>query len=336
MSVTPHEFDADQKRILDKVEKLLRLAARNTSQEEAASATAMAQELLTKYNLDMSMVNADQDKSAVREQMKLLGGMYEFQREIWRSVSELNFCLYWHMVNRKWKVVNKVDKWDGVKRQKDVLAKEFVHYVVGRVVNVRSTKYMAEYLLQAVERAVNERWHYSQRWAREAVAYREGIADTLINKLNARRRQMENEERERRKKQMETSGVDTKQALTIADFKKQERDANMDTVMGEGWSARKAAERAEDARKEREAEQAYTVWAAANPEEAAKEAAKQRAEDAKRSKRSTRRSFGTMSEKDKRSGGSSYWQGREAGEKISIDTQVSDRPSTAPKRIGSK
>lgn len=42
--------------ILDKVRKLLRLAGNNTAPEEAASAAAMAQELLDRHNLDTAML----------------------------------------------------------------------------------------------------------------------------------------------------------------------------------------------------------------------------------------------------------------------------------------
>lgn len=331
-----HTFDAEQTKILDRVEKLLRLAARNPSQEEAASATAKAQELLAAYNLDMSMVNADQDKSVVREQMKILGGMYEFQRDLWRAVSELNFCIYWHMMNRKWKTVNKVDPYDGRKYARRVLGKEFQHYVVGRVVNTRSTRMMAEYLLQTIERHVSERYIVSQRWMREAVAYREGMADTLASRLYARREQLEKEEADRRSAEASRTGSSTHQALTIGAFSEQERDANMDEIYGEGWSARQAAARAERARAAKEAEEEYVRWAAANPEEAAKQEKERQKELDKARKRRQRRVSYATSERDKRSYESSYWQGREKGESISIDQQVDDRPAGAPLRIGGR
>ena len=328
------QFDEEQTKILDRVEKLLRLAARNPSEEEAAAAAAKAQELLAAYNLDMSMVNADHDKSAVREKMKIQGGMYEFQRDLWRAVCGLNFCLYWHMMDRKWKTVNKVDQWTGQKYAKRVLGKTFQHYVVGRVVNTRSSRMMAEYLIQCIERLVSERYDVSQRWMREAVALREGIADTLVNRLYARREQMEEEERAKRAAEAVRPGSSTRQALTLAGLAEQERDANMDVLYGEGWSARQAAQRAERARLAKEAEEEYTRWAAANPEEARKEEEKRRKEAEKSATKRKRRVSYATSERDKRSWESSYWQGRELGEKVSIDQQVDDRPAGAPLRIG--
>jgi hypothetical protein len=329
-------FDAEQQKIIDKVEKLLRLAARNTNAEEAAAAAAKAQELLAAYNLDASMVNAAEDKSAVREEMKLKGGMYEYQRELFRAVSQLNFCIYWPMMDRKWVTRNKVDKWTGEKRPTSILAKTFQHYIVGRLINTRSTRVMAEYLRQTIERLVNERYSNQQRWMAEAVAYREGISDVVVQRLNAKRYDMEREEKRKREAEAKSSGVSTSQALTLATYKKQEQDANMDFIFGEGYTARQAAEAADRARKAKEADEAYTRWAAANPEEARKEEAERRKEAKKYRYRGGGGvgSRGGQTARDKRSWMGSYWQGREVGESVSLDQQVSDRPESAPKRIG--
>ena len=54
--MTEEEFSPEQLSALEKIEKLFRLAAKNTSPEEAATATAKAQELLTLYNLDSDSV----------------------------------------------------------------------------------------------------------------------------------------------------------------------------------------------------------------------------------------------------------------------------------------
>lgn len=325
-------FDPEQQKVIDRVEKLLRLAARNTSAEEAASATAKAQELLAAYNLSMGDINEAEDKSAVREQMKIKGGMYEFQRDVYRAVAHLNFCLYWTVTGRKWVERNKVDPWTGQKYTKHVLSRTFQHMIVGRLVNTRSTRMMSEYLTQTIERLVSERYSNSQRWMREAVAYREGIADVIVNRLYARRANLDKEEAAKRKAEFDAKGVSTSNALTLAQYSDAEFDANMDVIYGEGCSARQAAARAERARKNKEAEQAYTAWAAENPEEAAKLEKEREKERAKQDKRRARR--GATTERDKRSWSSEYWQGREVGETVSIDPQVSDRPASATKRIG--
>jgi hypothetical protein len=326
-------FDEEQQKVIGRVEKLLRLAARNPNPEEAAAATAKAQELLAAYNLDASMLSPDEDKSAVREKMKLKGGMYQYQRDLYRAVAQLNFCIYWTLMDVSWVERNKVDKWTGEKVKRHMLSRTFQHYIVGRLVNTRSTRMMAEYLRQAIERLVNERYSNQQRWGKDAVAYREGIADVVVNRLHAKRMDMEREEARKRREAAANSGVSTATALTLAAFSKQEHDANMDAIYGEGYSARRAAERAERARLSKEAEEAYTKWAAANPEEARKEEQKREAERRKAQQRYKRRAWTAPTGRDARANASSYWEGRAVGETLSIDPQVSDRPESAPKRI---
>lgn len=327
------ELSEEQQKIISKAEKLMRLAANNPNIEEKASAMAKAQELLAAYNIDAASLSPDEDKSAVREKLKMKGGMYEYQRELFNAVAKLNFCMYWTIVNKEWVTRNKVDKWTGEKRPKRILSKTFQHVVIGRLVNTRSTRMMAEYLRQTIERLINERYSNEQRWGKDAVAYREGISDVVVSRLHARRRDNEIAERKKREDEAKRSGVSTSQALTLAAYTKQEQNANMDFVYGEGYTARQAAAEAERARKQKEADDLYTAWAVANPEEAKKEEAKRRKE-ARRYNYGGPGSRGGESARDKRSRQSSYWQGREVGEKVSIDQQVSDRPESAPKRIG--
>lgn len=327
-------FDADQQKIIDKVEKLLRLAARNTNPEEAAAATAKAQELLAAYNLSMSDVSQSEDKSAVREQLRIKGGMYEYQRELYGAVARLNFCLYWTIVDKKYQTKNKLDRNTGVIRPRYVLTKTFQHVIIGRLVNARSTRIMADYLRQTIERLVNERYSNQQRWMAEAVAYREGISDAVCERIEARRYDARRKEELKRKEAQARSGVSTSQALTLAAYAEQERDANTDFIMGEGWSAKQAAERAERARLAEEAERAHTAWAEANPEEARKLAEEQRKAARSRRYGGGPGSRGGQTSRERRQGQGSYWQGVDVGKSVSIDPQVSDRPANAPARIG--
>lgn len=327
-------FDPEQQKVLERVEKLMRLAARNPNAEEAASATAKAQELLTAYNLDASMLSPDEDKSAVREKMKLKGGMYEYQRELYGAVARLNFCMYWTIVRKELVWRNKMDKWTGELRSTPVNSKTFQHVVVGRLVNTRSTRMMAEYVRQAIERLVNERYSNQQRWMREAVAYREGISDVVVQRLNAKRYDMEEAERVKRAEAAKRSGVSTHQGLTIGSLMEKEADANQDFLYGEGYTAKQAARQAERAEARRKADEAYTKWAEANPKEAQKEEAEARKRARKYRYSGGQGSRGGMTGRDKRQSEGSYWQGREVGEKLSLDQQVSDRPASAPKRLG--
>lgn len=329
--MTEQFMDDDQQQVVAKIEKLLRLAGRNTSPEEAASAVAKAQELAVAYNLDIGNINADEDKSAVREKLKLRGGMYVFQRQLFQSVAELNFCMYFTYVRREPTFVNKVDPYDGQKYRKRVVKKHFEHRVIGRLVNTRSTRAMAEYLLATVERLVSERYANAQRWMRAAVVYREGMVDELCERLRDKRRELEEIEARKQANAAARAGTSTSTALTIASFSKAEEEANMEFHYGAEFMQRRKAR----AQAQREAEEAYTRWADANPEEARKEQEKLQKEFDKRMARERNRRS-APSEADKRYAEHSgeYWSGRDKGKQISIDQQVSDRPESAPKRIG--
>lgn len=319
------ELDEDQLKALEKVEKLMRLAAKNTSPEEAASATAKYQELLVAYNLDMSQVGkhgaaADQR----REQQVIRGGMYTWQREMWSQVARLNFCLYWCIEHQFDREIRR-RHWSGEMQTRTVRGKEFRHTVVGKAINVRATLTMTSYLEQAIERLVKERYPLnSQRFMREAVAYREGIADTIYWKLDKRRRTLIEQEERRQADELARRGVSTSNALTIGSLVEQENDANNDFLHGEGWSARQRAARAERAERMRRAEEEYTRWAEAHPEEAAREAkaARKRARGRSGGGQGSR---GGQTARDRRTGSSEYWQGRDRGESISLDQQMDKR-----------
>jgi hypothetical protein len=316
------EFTPEQTAVLEKVEKLLRLAARNTSPEEAASATAKAQDLLLAYNLDVEAVGKGGTASeARRERQAIKGGMYQYQRELWSAVARLNFCMYWTITHHIEREVRRRG-WDGEMRTRIVDGHEYRHTLVGKRVSVRLTVAMGTYLEQTIERLVKERYpQNSQRFMREAVAYREGIADELYMRLQERREKRIEDEERRRREASERAGVSTSTALTIGDLEQQERDANNDFRRGveEGTTAR---ERAERAQRMREAEEAYTRWAEANPEEA-----RRQAEEARKARRKYHRGGGPGSRggetaRDKRTSLGEYWSGRDKGREIGIDPQT--------------
>lgn len=320
------EMDEEQLKVLERVEKLMRLAAKNPNAEEAASATAKAQELLVAYNLSAELVGkTGSTADARREQQKVRGGMYEYQRRLWYSVASLNFCLHWVLQEPEHVMKNR-KLWDGSTQKYQHTYWRHRHCVVGKRLNARLTITMGQYLEEVIERLVKERYpQHTQRFMREAIAFREGIADELYWRLQEKRRKLIKEEEERRRRTAEAAGVSTSQALTIGSLTEQEHDANMDFIYGEGYSAKKRAERAERAEAQRLAEEEYTRWAAANPEEAAK-LEKERAKEARKSRSSGGPgSRGGMTGADKRAQLSSYWQGRDEGKKIGLDPQTGDK-----------
>lgn len=321
--------------IIDKIGKLLTVAAKTQNENEAATFTAKAQELLIAYNLDVSAVEEGSSSSKMKKRVdeRFKGGLYEFQRELWEAVAELNFCFYWNLCTwdpdkkcrRKEEILENgrwTRKWSTKKG-----GYTYEHRVVGRQVNVLATETMAVYLLDTIERVVREKAGDSSEYFKSwAANYRAGMADSIIMKIEDRREQILSEEREReRKRQTEidkanegkfSSGRD----LVISNLTQSEKDANIDFLYGEGTSAKWASERARKAEAARKAEEEYIRWAKENPEEAAAEAKRSKEE---REKAARRRpwNYGMSTKRDKYDTGS-YWEGREAGDKVSIDQQV--------------
>lgn len=348
------ELDEGQRKVLPRIEALLRLADKGRDSDdpatanEAASAAAKAQELLVAYNLSADMLGQGGD-DGVREEQKLEGGYRDYERDLWRGVAELNFCLYF--ASGTYQVTAyKRTRPDGSKYVDRERKYQHLHRLVGRKVNVLSTVNMARYLEAAIERLVDERIgpdSANQRWHRHNIAFREGAASIITNKLYERRRQLVAEEERKRREAEERAQqegtVTTGTALTIATHQQQEEDANEDFANGwePGTTATKRAEwqarMAARAERERQAREEHVRWCEENPEEARRMEEEQRKEreaaekrEARNAKRRTGRSQ-RWTKADERAWEeqSHYSAGREAGRSISIDQQADHKP--APK-----
>lgn len=325
-----HGFTDEQRTVIDKVEKLLRLAGKNTNEAEAAAATAKAMELLASYNLDLSSVDETGEGSGRRAEEKLVGGFYEFERDLWSRIADLNYCLCWHQ--KTWVPRTKFDaKAERIKnpfRRTHILRGQFK--LVGRQVNIAATKAMAGYLLGRIEQLTRDR--LSESWGQErintqlrtrwAVSYREGIAIRIAEKLWDRRQEQIDErqaaeEAERRAREAGMAGASTATGVTLHTLRKSERDANRDFLYGEVYSARMAALEAERARREREAEEEYTRWAAAHPEEARRQEEERAAKERKRAQRTLR------GRQEKERDWSAFSAGYAKGDEVGIDPQAS-------------
>lgn len=314
--VTADLTDA-QRKAVEQVEKLLRLAGKNQNEHESSAATAKAMELLAKFNLDMSIVEQNSGASSgKREDTKFEGGLYHYQRDVWEAVAELNFCMYWNQYN--------YDRAKTEKRRRTSYT--FQHRVVGRTVNVTATRAMSEYLLQAIERLTRERYpEPSQFFTRSANSFREGLAETVIGKIYDRRRHLLKEDQKQQRdakraaEKLEREGVSTATGLTLSTLRKSEQDANTDFLYGEGtsakWAAQEAARAAADEKRDRE----YTAWAKAHPEEAAKQ-------EEERRKERRHGGYGRASYRDsKQRDYGAYYDGQDKGKAISIDPQAGER-----------
>lgn len=349
---TLNDMSEEQRSVLSKIEKLLRLAGSTTSPDEKASAEAKAQDLLLAYNLDASAIGgADEGR---RAEEKLRGGFYEYERDLWHRVADVNFCLYW--TSRDW-----IDRPENEQLHAKVLqmrsrwARRHIrihrHHLVGRRINVEATKFTMSYISDATERLTREYIGAglprsaedrvvglgAALRSRRAVSFREGVAADIATRLWDRRQDQLAAERKKaaeeaaRASAAAAAGTSSATALTISGLRQSEEDANWDAIHGEGWSAKRRAAQAERARAARAAEEAYTQWAAAHPEEAAAEEKKRREEEKKASRR---RSGGPGS----RGGGgkevdwSAYEAGRKLGARIGLDPQAES--SSSQRKIG--
>lgn len=325
--------DIDMLKVMEQVQKLLDKAAdRSVTPAEKEAFQGKAEAIMLRHNLNAAMVEASTGvKSGKREELKLRGGFYNWQRDLWKAVAELNFCLYW--TQTYWAPNHS----HLIKAGRPLERRQKRHRLVGRIINTTATKVTTVYLEEAIERVLRETLHITnqQQFSNEAVSFRKGCAEELILKIGMRYR--ERVSAEKRKATVaraaanaaEAMGHSTSTALTISSYKQAEEDANMDFVKGEGYSARKRAQEAEWAAEERAAEVEYTRWAKAHPEEAR---AKQEAEDEEDRKYWAKRSrLGSGSGPRDRTDRSMYLRGREAGQKISIEPQMA---STAGRMIG--
>lgn len=303
-------MDADKLTVISrKIELLLRLST-SPVEAEAAAALAKVQELLETYNLDMLTVNSMAKKADnSREDTTLKGGLYKWQREMWSCVAKLNFCMHWSI-----KGLSKGSTYE--------------HRVLGSKANVLGTRLMSEYLEQAVERITREAYANDPRqyFAKAAVAYREGMAERICARLRNRRYEQEQQAKTQRQA-AQADGSAT--ALTVLDIADAENDANLDALYGEGYSAKRRAERAENARKwqkmmdETAAEEA--AFKRNFPEEWAKrEADKKKRQEAENKKweRNARRRKGSFRWKSDEPRHSDFYKGYDRGNDVSLDRQV--------------
>lgn len=317
--------------VISKIEKLLALGQNNDNEHQAAAAMAKVQAMLEAYNLDMSQIgkSGKGHQGAARKDQTGKGGLYGWQRKLWKSVAELNFC---HYLSIK-----------GLQK-----GSVYEHRIIGSHANVISTEIMAKYLQQTIEKLAQtwakERGYHSV-FVRDAIAYRDGMADRLVDKLAERRNQVLAEERvkeEERKKAEAASGVSTGNAMTLVQVISTEADFNNDYLNGWelgtsaknrhedeiSWKAYQANMAAEKARKLAE----WQAFQRAHPERAAKmvadELAKQKAErlrwdrENRKVAKPYRERVRAQTAEEKRRGLPAFNDGYCDGDKVGIDTQV--------------
>lgn len=179
----PSEMD----RVIAKIQKLLLKTkdGSGTSEAEAESAMRVAQDLMSKYNLDMAVIEAAAGPAGpraerVKEEMPG-SARFKWQRQLAKYVAEANFC--YHLLKCESRVVDSRGTHYGR------LHHSYQHVFVGRKANVITAQLLYRYLTETIEGNVPLD-DPSKRFSRSAISWREGCADRLCERLAARRRDL--------------------------------------------------------------------------------------------------------------------------------------------------
>lgn len=324
------ELNNEAQQVIARVQKLLALANNNPNEHEAASASAKAMELLAAYNLDMAVVGKTA-KGSQRSDSKLKGGLYGWQRDLWKAVSELNFCMYWSIKGLK-------------------AGSTYEHRILGREENVISARMMAEYLQQTVERLAKEHGKLEfpgqSPFIRDLVAFREGMASRLVERLRELREERLAED-QRKQKEAEAASkhpaADSGTGLILQSVIHDEHDLNNDYL--NDWEPGTSAQNRRDreARKVaaeaafQEAVRKQEEYDLAHPEEAAERKRKEEEDsiefwerirkdgekaEKRRAKNPPKERYRAMTAAEHRATMSTYHTGRRKANDIGLDSQI--------------
>lgn len=325
--------EADVEKIIATARKLFALGKNNENENEAASAIAKGMELLEAHNLSMAVIDRDSGMSTKRKDAKRNGGLYQWQRDLWSAVAELNFCYY--------------EFKRGLRR-----GESYEHRLIGKPENVTSTELMAEYLQDTTERLATDygkrAFPGASRFIKELIAYREGIATRLVHRLWELRRQRLNEEHSRQAEQAAAArhpGAAPGTGIVLASVIQTETDLNWDYIcnLEPGTTSRrraeadarqaaaKAAADAELAKQAREWEQ----FEKDNPEEAARILAERAMQLAKETRERNERwaredekarnrpvRYRKMTSQEQRRNSAEFRSGYDKGGDVGLDKQV--------------
>lgn len=319
--------------VVRKIQLLLQLGSRSEGNEvEAAAAMGRAQELLAKYNLDLSTVtdkavvggtNTPDDAMAKRDYAKgSRSALYQWQRNLVRTIAEANYCRYWH-------VKELCGKPERLRNR---------HKVLGRAANTTAVLVMVDYLFDTIERLLPEEYAGLGRRSEEASLWREGCATRLAERIEAKAAEM-------RKADYATQGEAAySTAVAIRNVASQEEVGNYDFLYGKGaWAAREArvasySKQLEESRVAQEKRDAAELaeleakLALETPEQKARREKK----EAKEQEAAYRRSARYWDAQDRKSErqesrrrSSAFVQGSRTGDKIGLDGQLKAGRDTA-------
>lgn len=310
-------------KVLDRLAKLLALANDHGATEaEAQLAMEMAQRIMAEHNLTTAEVEARGGQGESRDDIHLEGkAMYDYQQQLMSVLGTVNFSLV--LIRRK--LTGKRDMPTGYR-------------IIGRKSNVAAVVNMFEYLNETINRLIRDKYPSRETLSRHAMSWKFGVSQRLQERLTERHEKMLEEQartaRERQATQQHPSAATSNAVVVVmTDFAQDEKDFNTDLRQGlkpgttkaqrleyEANAAAREARWAEGQRARDEAEQARL--AGMTDKQRAKLEEKAEREWQRWQEQAQRKRDRFWQNKDT----SAYFAGRKAGENISLDQQVENKP----------
>jgi hypothetical protein len=307
-------------KVVEKIKKLLALSKDSGATEaEASLAASKAAELMDEWGLTTLAVESAGGEGEGREKNAFKAGRSHWKRTLMRAVAESFYCHF------------------------DAMAWRGVHLIEFRLIGRKSAVASALVTFQYLEQATLRSFRESKAETRSL--FLDGFAERVAERLrerHARKLREQRAEAERKTREAAArspSSTSTALTLTLVDYESQERDLNYDHRMGwaPGTTRQRRLEREETERQKNAVMdhlRANGVSDGIAFNMAHLGMSKERAEEYEREwtrKQSRSRSSWTRADeeawertqrREARRRSSSFVAGRQAGEKIGLDTQV--------------
>lgn len=146
---------------IDRIKKLFALAERNNSPEEAASAAALAQELLFEAKLTMTDIVAEDEPEDVLCSLDFDTPGHKWKKSLVHGIAKAFYCRACRTLG-------------GYKVR-----------IVGKLSDVQAVSYMAAYLIGEIERLAKAESGKGKRWIN---SFKVGAICTIIERLNEQKK----------------------------------------------------------------------------------------------------------------------------------------------------
>jgi hypothetical protein len=326
--------------VVRKIQLLLQLAERAKGNEtEAAAAMGKAQELLAKYNLDLTTVqdkvvaggtNTPDDAMAKRDYAKVSrSAMYQWQRKLVKAIAEANYCKHWVEEVYEEKYIPPSKRKYGTEDEAKQEIKVKRHKLLGRTANTMTVLLMVDYIMDTIERLLP--YPQAERLSRSANSWREGCSDRLIERIQEKAEAMKTADYASQGEAAYSTAIAVRNMATAEEI------GNYDFLNGHGAWARKLARQAESAayweraalareeREQKELAELEAKLALETPEQKARREKKE-VKDAERRQASNERYWDRQDRKADREAArrdhSAYNHGSRTAEKIGLDAQL--------------